>query len=50
MPSAFLFDIAIAVVPDPEAPDCNIFLWIPESVAEAASVNSSGTNTLLANG
>ena len=31
-------------------PDPNIFLWIAESVADAAAVNHNGVKTLLANG
>ena len=42
---SFISSFDFTVVPDPD-----IFLWIPESAAEAAVINPNGTNTLLANG
>ena len=44
------FDITRVVVPNPEAPDPRIFLWIPASAADATTVNLNGINTVLANG
>ena len=39
------FEIITAVIPDPR-----IFFWGASSVADAATVNANGANTLLANG
>ena len=45
MPFISSFDAISIVVPEPR-----ISLWIPSSTAEVATVNSYGTNKLLAKG
>ena len=44
------FDTISVVIPNVEALDSNILLWMLASAADAAAaVNSNGTNTLFAN-
>ena len=50
MSSVSLFDIISVIVPDPDAPNPNIFLWIHASAAETVVVNPNVINTSLANG
>ena len=50
MSSVSLFDIISVIVPDPDAPNPNIFLRIHASAAETVVVNPNVINTSLANG
>ena len=50
MSSVSLFDIISVIVPDPDAPNPNIFLWIHASAAETVVVNPNVINTSSANG
>lgn len=43
------FDTISVVIPNVEALDSNILLWMLASAADVAAVNSNGTNTLFAN-